>query len=158
MTDARSDFETRIYQRLTDTSMADEGTRLPAPANLRAEPATGHIRLSWEPVYGAAGYVIERSEDDGPPIILDHGGSDVPAIPQVTFADTGLDDGRQYTYRVGAVAGAEYPVWEWSEPASARASDAAAAGTPNRMDPVVAVRVDAAQVTGQLRRVWELIG
>ena len=27
--DARTDFETRIYQRLTDTVGADEGTRCP---------------------------------------------------------------------------------------------------------------------------------
>ncbi|HKE67566.1 MAG TPA: xylan 1,4-beta-xylosidase [Micromonosporaceae bacterium] len=150
--DARADFETRIYRRLTNTAGVDEGTRLPAPTNLRADAGTGHIRLSWAPVAGAAGYVIERSEVGREPVIVDHGGSDVPAVPQCAFADTGLTDGNTYTYRVGAVAGADYPVWAWSEPASAQASNDG--GEP----PVVTVSVTATNVIGELRHVWELIG
>ncbi|GIH18927.1 GH39 family glycosyl hydrolase [Rugosimonospora africana] len=153
-TDARTDFETRIYQRLTDTAGADEGTRLPAPTDLRAEAATGHVRLSWKPVAGAAGYVIERAEAGYVPVIVDHGGADVPAVAQLAFADTGVRDGTTYTYRVGAVLGADYPVWTWSEPISVDTSQ----GHGSARTPVVAVKVDAAHVVGNLRRVWEMIG
>ena len=154
--DARTDFETRIYRRLTDTVGADEGTRLPAPTDLTAEAATGHVRLSWEPVAGAAGYVIERAEAGQSPIIVDHGGADVPAVPQLAFADTGLRDGTTYTYRVGAVLGADYPVWTWSEPVSVETSDRRTHGSAQT--PLVAVSVDAAHLVGKLRRVWEMIG
>ncbi|HEY9482436.1 MAG TPA: xylan 1,4-beta-xylosidase [Micromonosporaceae bacterium] len=154
--DARTDFEARIYQRLTDTVGADEATRLPAPTGLTAAAATGHVRLSWEPVARAAGYVIERSHAGRDAVIVDHGGSDVPAVPQTTFADTGLRDATTYTYRVGAVLGADYPVWTWSEPVSVDTSDRRTHGSAQT--PVVAVNVNAAHVVGHLRRVWEMIG
>jgi xylan 1,4-beta-xylosidase len=152
MTDARTDFETRIYQRLTDTAGAADDTALPPPLHLAATEAIGHTRLSWEPVDGAAGYVIERTEADRPAVIVDHGGSDVPAVPGTEFADTGLSDHTDYTYRVGAVAGAEYPVWHWSQPVTARTREA---GT---VEPVIDVTVNAQSVTRELNRVWELVG
>src|SRR5258707_1276189 len=112
---ARADWERRIYRRLTDTRHADERMALPAPAQVQATPAVGHVRLAWAGVPDAAGYVIERTDGpDGIPRILDHGGSDVPAVPSTVFADTGLRDDVEYHYRIGAVAGAEYPVWPWS--------------------------------------------
>jgi xylan 1,4-beta-xylosidase len=150
-TDARADWERRIYQRLTDTAGADRRTALPAPAGVRASGAVGHIRLDWQPVPGAAGYVIERTDGPGQePAILAHGGSDVPAVPGTAFADTGVRDGVEYRYRIGAVLGAEYPVWHWSEPV-------AAGTTPGEPGPV-GVRVDAATVTGPLHRVWHMVG
>jgi xylan 1,4-beta-xylosidase len=153
--DARADFETRIYQRLSDTA-AEDAARLPAPTDLRAEVGTGHVRLSWEPVAGAAGYVIERADPGREPVVLDHGGSDVPAVPLFEFADTGLIANSDYTYRVGAVAGADYPVWAWSTAVTARTppdpgGDASTA-------PVVAVTVHADRAVGRLKRVWEMIG
>ena len=150
-TDARADWERRIYQRLTDTAGADRRTALPAPAGVRASGAVGHVRLDWQPVPGAAGYVIERTAGPGQePAILAHGGSDVPAVPGTAFADTGVRDGVEYRYRIGAVLGAEYPVWDWSEPVAAGA-------TPGEPGPV-GVRVDAATVTGPLHRVWHMVG
>ena len=62
---ARADWEQRIYRRLTDTSATSEEFALPAPAHVQAVAAVGHVRLSWEPVSGAAGYLIERSGADG---------------------------------------------------------------------------------------------
>src|SRR5882757_10644039 len=106
MTDVREDWERRIYRRLTDTAGSDPRTALPAPTRLRATGAVGHVVLRWDPVPGAAGYVIERSDgSDGRRHILDHGGSDVPAVPSCEFADTGVLDDVEYRYRVGAVAG-----------------------------------------------------
>ncbi len=74
------------------------------------------------PVDGAAGYLIERTDGaDGEPHIVDHGGSDVPAVPGHEFADTGLRSDVVYSYRVGAVAGAEHPAWDFTAPVTAPA-------------------------------------
>jgi xylan 1,4-beta-xylosidase len=146
----RADWERRIYRRLADPAGADGTLALPAPAGLRAEPRSGYALLSWEEVQGAAGYVIERTEAGCAPEIVRHGGSDVPAVVGPPFADTGLADGPEYTYRVGAVTGAEYPVWSWSEPVSTRTA-------PGSAGPVT-VSVDASSDRGRLDRVWRMVG
>ena len=147
----REDFEQRIYRRLTDTSQADPRMALPAPSGLVAVAAVGHVRLGWDPVAGAAGYLIERTDGpDGQPHILDHGGSDVPAVPACEFADTGVRDGVEYRYRVGAVIGADYPAWAWSDEVHASTLPGTAGA--------VSVEVDATTVTGRLDRVWHMVG
>lgn len=147
---ARADWERRIYRRSTDTSEADSALALPAPGNLSAGPGHGHVRLTWEPVPGAAGYLIERTGPDGTPRIVAHGGSDVAAVPGPPFADTGLLDDAEYQYRVGAVAAAEYPVWAWSE----RVSSRTASGDPGPVTVGVNARADG----GKLDRVWRMVG
>ena len=149
--DAREDWERRIYRRLTDTAQADPSSALPAPARVVAESGVGHIRLRWEPVPGASGYLLERTgAGDDEPQIVSHGGSDVPAVVGCEFADTGLRDGATYTYRVGAVTGNEHPAWNWSEPVE---------GCTSVSDPgTVVVDVDAAGDAGRLHRVWYLVG
>jgi xylan 1,4-beta-xylosidase len=148
MTDARADWERRIYQRLTDTEGADPALALPAPTGVHATPAVGHVQLTWDEVPGAAGYLIERT--DGEPVLVSHGGSDVAAVVGPPFADTGIEDGVEYRYRIGAVAGAEHPVWHWS--------DVVRAGTVNGQAHDVTVDVDAKTVTGTLNRVWRMVG
>ncbi|MEO8887999.1 MAG: xylan 1,4-beta-xylosidase [Jatrophihabitantaceae bacterium] len=148
--DARADWEQRIYRRLTDTRDADASLALPAPVDVRATAGTGHVRLSWSPVEGAAGYLIERTGPDGRPRIVQHGGSDVPAVAGSMFADTGLDDDTPYTYRIGAVVGAEYPVWNWSPPIIGRTGTGGPAS--------VQVSVDAANPIAPLDRVWRMVG
>ena len=113
---ARADFEERIYRRSTDTSAADPVLALPAPAWATATPACGHVRLDWEPVDGAAGYLIERRDPDGTTRLVQHAGIDVPAVPHGPIADTAVARRR----RLRAIAsrpllGAEYPAWNWSE-------------------------------------------
>jgi xylan 1,4-beta-xylosidase len=147
---ARADWERRIYRRLTETEGADPALALPAPAGVRAEPGAGHVRLAWDPVPGAAGYLVERTGPDGEPLLVGHGGSDVAAVPGTEFADTGVPDGVEFGYRIGAVAGAEHPAWHWSEPVRGATSGAAGG--------VVEVAVDAAAVTGPLRRLWRMVG
>jgi xylan 1,4-beta-xylosidase len=149
---AREDWERRIYRRLTDTAAADPALALPAPAEVRAQPAVGHIRLDWAPVPGAAGYLIERTGRDGQARILQHGGSDVPAVPRPPFADTAIADGAEYTYRVGAVLGADYPVWAWSEPTRGRSLEAGVSAGD------VHVALDSASIVGRLDRVWRMVG
>jgi len=147
---AREDWERRIYRRLTDTSAASDEFALPAPPGVKAVAGVGHIRLSWDEVDGAAGYLIERTGPDGERRLVQHGGSDVPAVPGTKFADTGLEDGAAYLYRVGAVAGADYPVWAWS----AEVSASTLTGEPEP----VAVAVDASKPVGKLDRVWRMVG
>jgi xylan 1,4-beta-xylosidase len=147
----RADWERRIYRRLTDTTAADRTLALPAPTGVSAVPGAGHIRLSWDPVPGAAGYVIERTGGNGgEPQILHHGGSDVAAVVAPPFGDTGVADDADYSYRVGALAGAEYPVWTWSHAVRSRTA-------PGEPGPV-RVRVDASAERGQLSRVWRMVG
>jgi xylan 1,4-beta-xylosidase len=147
---ARADWERRIHRRLTDTSTADPALALPAPHEARAIGATGHVRLDWSPVPDAAGYLIERTGPDGEPALLQHGGSDVPAVPNAPFADTDVEPGAAYRYRIAAVAGADYPAWHWSDEVIA---------TPTDDDPgVVTVRVDAASAKGPTHPVWHMVG
>jgi xylan 1,4-beta-xylosidase len=95
--------------------------------------------------------LIERTDvQNGPSGILDHGGSDVPAVSTHEFADTGVRQDVDYHYRIGAVAGAEYPTWAWSEPVSARTL----AGPAGPLE----VRVDASMVSGRLSRVSHMVG
>ncbi len=129
---------------------ARSGPDLPAPARLTAEGGAGHVRLAWDPVPGAAGYVIERSGPDGAAEILRHGGSDVAAVVGPPFADTGIADHTSYVYRIGAVAGPEHPVAAWSGPVTG----GTAAGAPGP----VRVAVDASTVAGRLDRVWRMVG
>jgi xylan 1,4-beta-xylosidase len=152
-TDARADWERRVGQRRDGAT--GPGITLPPPSHLSAEPGAGHIRLGWAPVPGAAGYLIERagpSADQGPgaPEILRHGGSDVAAVIGPPFADTGVEDGVAYRYRIAAVAGAELPAGTWSGVAAGHTT-AAAPGS-------VEICVNAAAVTGELDRVWQMIG
>lgn len=149
--EAREDWERRIYQRHIDTADADPSSALPAPGGVRAESAVGHVRLSWDQVPGAAGYVIERTGGpDEPPALLHHGGSDVAAIASCHFADTGIRDGVDHDYRIGAIAGGGQPVWAWSERVRSRPLVTEAGQ--------IGVSADAATVTGRLDRVWRMVG
>lgn len=132
------------------TGSFDIGLGLPAPANFLASPGVGHIRLSWEPVDGAAGYVVEQMGPDGQAAILSHGGSDVPAVPRTQFACTGVEDGAEYGFRVAAVIGTGQSPGKWSarETCSTRRGDAGP----------VEVNTDASAVTGRTRDVWAMIG
>ncbi|MGN6794603.1 MAG: GH39 family glycosyl hydrolase [Streptosporangiaceae bacterium] len=121
---------------------------------LSASPGLGHIELAWDLVPGAAGYLIERAEATGPFETVGHGGSDVPAVVSSPFADTGLADGVDYTYRVGAIAGAEYAPMGWVGPVTARTAGAG----PGEHSDRVTINVDAASDAGRLDRVWRLIG
>jgi xylan 1,4-beta-xylosidase len=123
-------------------------------AGLCARPRLGHIELAWDSVPGAAGYLIERAEAAKAFEIVRHGGSDVPAVVRSPFADTGLADGVDYTYRVGAIAGAEYAPMGWVGPVTARTATAGAAESADQ----VTVDVDAASHAGRLDRIWRMIG
>ncbi|MFG2194155.1 glycoside hydrolase [Streptomyces sp. NPDC048639] len=143
---ARLDWEQRIGipsdQPLVGT--AD----LPAPAGLRSEDGTGHVLLDWEPVEGALGYLVYRAQSvDGPFEPLDHQGGDVLAVPHPPYADSLVEAGRGYWYKVASWTDAgPGPLTGAAVPGCARARGA----EPAR----VTVTVDAAAAPAPLPGVW----
>jgi xylan 1,4-beta-xylosidase len=101
-------------------------------------------------VDGAAGYVVYRSGEGGQLSALDHGGSDVEAVPAPPYADTDVQPGARYRYAVAAVGDAGSPPGSLSETVEATPAAGPAA--------LLTVRVDAGDVAGRLRRVWRLVG
>src|SRR5437588_9546710 len=83
------------------------GAGLPPPTGVRAVPGRGQVTLAWDPVPGAAGYLVYRAGAAGGPFRpLDHGGGDVLAVPAGPYADTSGELGRVGYYAVAAVADA----------------------------------------------------
>lgn len=142
--DARTDFETRLGRASGEAGGAD--VSLPAPGGLTARPGRAQVTLSWEPVDGAAGYLVHVAESaDGPFEPLDHQGRDVLSVPHGPYADTTGTPGVERWYAVAAVASVDH-VGELSEPVSA-----ASTGTDGEP---VAVVVDAGSDEGELDRPW----
>jgi xylan 1,4-beta-xylosidase len=103
MADARNDWERRIGRRGLPDAHRGAAARLAAPTGLRAVPGRGHVMLDWDPVPGAAGYLVYRAAGE-PYQPLDHGGGDVLAVPAGPYADTTAEPGRMRHYAVAAVA------------------------------------------------------
>jgi len=144
---ARADWEQRIGRRGVPGRNGHAGASggLPPPSGLQAMPGLGQVTLDWEPVPGAAGYLIYRAVGE-PYQPLDHGGGDVLAIPAGPYADTSSEPGRVRLYAVAAVAdGAS--AGPLSEPvAAAPAADGGRAA--------VTIEVGG-QAIGELERPWE---
>ena len=141
---ARADWERRIGRRgLPEDQGGPE--RLAPPSGVRAVAGGGHVALDWDPVPGAAGYLVYRAEAaDGPFEPLDHGGGDVLAVPSGPYADTSGEPGRVRYYAVAAVA----------DGASAGPRSEPIAAAPGAVRGSVTVEVgDGA--SGELERPWE---
>ncbi|MGH3253939.1 MAG: GH39 family glycosyl hydrolase [Streptosporangiaceae bacterium] len=145
---ARTDWERRIGRRGVP-GQADGTGGLAAPGALRAAPGRGHVTLEWDPVPGAAGYLVYRADRSGGPFEpLDHGGGDVLAVPAGPYADTSGQAGRVRYYAVAAVADGE-SAGPRSAPVAAAPGSAPAAGPGP-------VRIDVGDVpSGELGRPWE---
>src|SRR3954465_4241485 len=155
-TSAREDWEQRIGQRSGgDRSGGRQGgderltgtTELPPPDGLVAEGGTGLVRLDWRPVEGALGYLVHRAASaDGPFEPLDHLGGDVLAVPHPPYADTLVEPGTTYFYRVAT----------WSDGGPGQQSGtASAAPLPAGPAPArVVVHVDATAAPAPLPDVW----
>src|ERR1700722_9439759 len=102
--DARADWEERIGRRGVLGQDAHHGAagRLAPPTGLRAVAGVGHVTLDWDPVPGAAGYLVYRAAGQ-PYEVLDHGGGDVLAVPAGPYADPSGEPGRTRLYAVAAV-------------------------------------------------------
>lgn len=122
---------------------------LPAPTGLRSQDGTGHVLLDWDPVDGALGYVVQRSDSaDGPFVPLDHGEGDVPAVPRPPYADTRVEAGRGYWYKVAS--------WTDAGPGPLTPGPVRGCARARGIDPAaVAVRVDAGAAPVPLRGVWK---
>ena len=141
---ARADWEQRIGQRTVDAG----GRRLllPAPTGLRADAGRGQVTLTWEPVQGAAGYLVHRaSSAEGPFEALDGPGRDVLAVPHPPYADTSGKPDALAWYAVAAVRGVDV-VGELSAPVPAASWSVGAAA--------VRVQVDTAHPIRRLPRPW----
>src|ERR1700719_1632247 len=93
--EARADWEERIGRRGVPGQDAHHGAAagLARPAGLRATSGQGHVTLDWDPVPGAAGYLVYRAAGE-PYQPLDHGGGDVPAVTVGPYADTSGGPGK----------------------------------------------------------------
>ncbi len=146
---ARADWEARIGLR----SDADAGLDLPrlaAPAALHADGGRGQVTLDWEPVEGAAGYIIERSAStEGPWELLVIGEPEVRPVPHPPFTDTSGDPGRETYYRVAASAS----VKDFDQPRS----EVVKATPVADGDAGIKIDVDAASSIGPVDRPWRPI-
>ena len=146
---ARADWEQRIYRRTESGESA--GISLEPPGDLVATPGQGQVSLTWSPVPEASGYVVSRADSpDGEFVALEHGNSDVEPVPETWYADSIVEPGRRYAWRVQAVSA----VGLEAGPASEAVTGAA---LTDLADPLT-VGVDASRPSGRLERVWEMVG
>lgn len=143
---ARLDWEQRIG--LPSESPLTGTADLPAPSGLRSEDGTGHVLLDWRPVEGALGYLVHRADTvDGPYEPLDHRGGDVLAVPSPPYADSLVEPGQGYWYKVAS----------WTDAGASALTDEPVRGcprAPGTRAPAVTVTVDAAQTPVPLPPVW----
>jgi xylan 1,4-beta-xylosidase len=148
--DARADWEARIGLR-SDAEAGMDLPRLNAPADLTAEGGRGQVTLGWQPVDGAAGYLIERATSpDGPWELLEIGEPEVRPVPHPPFTDTSGPRGSEAWYRVAAAAS----VKDFDQ---ARSEAVSATPAADGDDPTVSIQVDADRTTGRIERPWRPI-
>jgi xylan 1,4-beta-xylosidase len=142
---AHTDWDSRIG-RPSDVRLA--GTdELPAPRGLTARDGTGHVLLDWHPVEDALGYLVHRADGpEGPFVPLDHLGGDVLAVPHPPYADTLVEPGRTYHYRVAT--------WSDSGPGPLSGPAAGAARARGDRPARTTVSVDATGPGTPLPGVW----
>lgn len=145
-TTARQDWEQRTglpSDKPGDKPLTGTG-ELPPPSGLTATSGTALVHLDWQPVDGALGYLVHRATSaDGPFTPLDHLGGDVLAVPHPPYADTMVEPGETYHYKVAT----------WSDSGAGALSDAVAAA-PGDGTGEVTVAVDATATPEPLPDVW----
>jgi xylan 1,4-beta-xylosidase len=146
---ARTDWEARTGLP-SDADLELELPRLAAPTGLRASSGHGQVTLDWEPVEGAAGYIIERGASAaGAWDLLEIGEPEVRPVPHAPFTDTSGVPGREAHYRVAAAAS----VKDFGQPRS----DIVTATPLTEGLGAAAIAVDAAEVTSSVERPWRPI-
>lgn len=128
---ARADWEARIGK---PSDVSTSAGTLPPPGEVSAIGGTGHVRLTWSPVDNALGYLVHRADHpDGPFEPLDHRGGDVLAVPGSQYADTLVEPGRHYWYKVAT----------WSNDGAGPLSEQTVVGSPVAAPtPTQPVRID----------------
>ncbi|GAA2107924.1 GH39 family glycosyl hydrolase [Actinomadura alba] len=155
--EARRDWQARIY-KASGTAAPSAGVTLTAPGGLRATAGVAQVTLSWEPVEGAAGYLVHRSDHvDGPFEPIRQPDVDVPAVPGTSYVDTGMAGPRWYVVTAIAAMDVVGPL-SAPVPATPLAGPPATEEAPREPAPEgmpeVAVRVHAGRVTRPLPRPW----
>ncbi|MFG3417692.1 xylan 1,4-beta-xylosidase [Micromonospora sp. NPDC048063] len=120
---------------------------------IRVRAGRGQVDVDWDPVPGAAGYLVHRADGDGPYRVVDHRGGDLLAVPGPPYADTTVEPGRRVRYAVRPVLDPDRPgdgpLGPGSAPVTARDGG----------DAVVGVTVDAARPVGPVPRPWrDMVG
>ena len=124
-----------VYSRPPQTGVARMLPVLAAPANLRTGGPIPIAVLSWDPVTGATGYQVTRTDANGVATTLTP-----TAIKDAWYYDLNdLTPGQVYTYRVSAVAanynpGTSQPV-TYSPPAPVPVAWVTAEWQPVEVDP-----------------------
>ena len=143
---ARADWEARIGLR-SDAEASLELPRLAPPSGLKAAAGRGQVTLDWEPVDGAAGYIIERAPSaDGPWNLLVIGEPEVRPVPHPPFTDTSGPVGVEASYRVAAAASVK--------DLDQRRSGSVAATPSSKGAGEVRIAVDTSDVIGPIHRPW----
>lgn len=138
------------WERLTAARAGASSVALPeleAPRSVVARAGRGQVTLDWEPVDGAAGYLVRRaSSPDGPFEPLEIGEPWVRPVPHPPLTDTTGEPDRETWYTVAAVAAVD----DHGQPTSA-----VVGATPTRTgDANCRIAVDAAAAVGELPRPW----
>lgn len=124
--------------------------RLSAPRGVVAHPGRGQVTLDWEPVHGAAGYLVRRADaPDGEYLPLEIGEPWVRPVPHPPLTDTTGDPGRVAWYTVASVAAVD----DHDQPASAPVEATSGVGGAAACHIVV----ETADVLGPLARPWRPI-
>lgn len=149
---ARADWEERSKQHSAAQAHSRNVATLPPPSDLTATSGAGQVTLHWQPVAGAMGYFILRSESpDGPFARLNHGGrGDILAVPGPLYADTTGIPGTQYWYAVASISDVNAPMGKPSEPIAARPG-------MEQAQPLT-LRIQSCTAAGQLNPVWHMLG
>jgi xylan 1,4-beta-xylosidase len=123
---------------------------LPAPEGVTATSGRGQVTVDWQPVEGAAGYVVHRAPAVGGPFqAIDHKAGDLLAVPHPPYADTTGEPGASRWYAVSAVPSIDSSVGRLS---------AAVEGRPTiDGDALVRIDVDARSEVGSVERPWRPI-
>jgi hypothetical protein len=88
----------------TERDRAAAPVPLPAPEAVRAVSGRGQVTVDWEPVEGAAGYLVHRAATaDGPFEPIDQHTGDVLAVPHGPYVDTTGAAGAEAWYAVSSV-------------------------------------------------------
>jgi xylan 1,4-beta-xylosidase len=120
---------------------------LAAPVDVTVRPGRGQVTLDWQPVDGAAGYVVRRAGDAGGRFEpLEIGEPWVRSVPHPPLTDTTGEPGRDSWYTVAAVATVDDRAQPQSPPVPA---------TPAvEGDASCRIAVDTGAPTGPVPRPW----
>jgi xylan 1,4-beta-xylosidase len=131
----------------TDRNAAAPAVLVPPPVGVSATGGRGQVTVAWEPVDGAAGYLVHRAEAaDGELVPIDNQGGDVLAVPHGPFVDTTLEPGAGGWYAVSSLSSIDAPPGEPSRTVEGRSTGTGAAS--------VEVAVDARAPGSPLARPW----